>query len=204
MRQLVVPAAGLSSRFGSPKLLVQVAGERLIDRTLHFAAGLFDEVLVLVAEDRGLPGQVLVQAGTGSAGALREIAPRLAGDVTVLWSDIVLLGPTLDELAAMPLDAGLAPYVPEVRPYCHLVLSGEVITGVDYGQPLIGNHDQGVFRFRGDVLRAALAATSCQNLLECLNWMYWAGAGMTAYRTSYPTLGFNEPEKLETVRRLVA
>lgn len=203
MRQLVIPAAGLSSRFGSPKLLAQIGGERLIDRTLRFAQGLFDDVLVLVGQDHGVPRQVSVEPGTGSAGALREVAPLLADDVTVLWSDIVLVGRTLDELLAQPLLAGIAPYVPEVRPYCHLELDGDAVTGVDYGKPVIGNHDQGVFRFQGDALKAALAATSCQNLLECFEWMHRSGAPVTAYRTSFPTLGFNEPAKLKVIRDLL-
>lgn len=203
MRQLVIPAAGRNARFGSPKLLVQVEGERLIDRTLRFARGLFDDVLVLVAEDHGVPRQVRVAAGTGTAGALREIAPLLADDVTVMWSDIVLVGPTLEEALAQPLRAGVAPYVPEVRPYCHLEIEGDAVVAVDYSRPLIGNHDQGVFRFRGDALKAALAATSCQNLLECFEWMHRAASPARAYRTSFPTLGFNEPARLKAIRELL-
>lgn len=203
MRQLVIPAAGHSSRFGSPKLLVEVAGEPLIQRTLRFARGLFDDVLVLVSHDHGAPRQVQVESGTGSAGALREISALLSDDVTVMWSDIVLVGPTLDEVLAQPLHTGIAPYVPEVRPYCHLELDGDSVARVDYGRPLIGNHDQGVFRFHGDALQAALANTSCQNLLECFEWMHLSRLPVTAYRTSYPTLGFNEPAKLTAIRALL-
>lgn len=203
MRQLIIPAAGNSSRFGSPKLLAQVGGERVIDRTLRFAQRLFDEVLVLVSQDHGLPYQALVRPATGSAGALREVAHRLADDVTVIWSDIVLVGDTLDELLVQPLRAGLAPYVPEVRPYCHLELDGDAVTGVDFSRPLVGFHDQGVFRFHGEVLRAALANTRCENLLHCFQWMNWAGAAVTAYRTSIPTLGFNDPARLGAIQALL-
>lgn len=203
MRQLIIPAAGRSSRFGSPKLLVHINGERLIDRTLRFAHGLFDDVLVLVGEDHVAPRQVIVEPGTGTAGALREIAALLADDVTVMWSDIVLVGPTLQEVLAQPLQYGVAPYVPEVRPYCHLELDGNAVLRADYGKPLTGNHDQGVFRFSGDALKAALQGTSCPNLLECFEWMYRAGLPMSAYRTSVPTLGFNEPARLNAIRALL-
>lgn len=203
MRQLVIPAAGRNTRFGAPKLLAEVAGESVIRRTLRFAQGLFDDVLVLVGQDHGVPRQVTVEPGTGSAGALREIASLLADDVTVLWSDIVLVGPTLEELLAEPLQFGVAPYVPEIRPYCHLALDGDAVTGVDYGKPLIGNHDQGIFRFGGDALKAALRATACQNLLECFGWLHRAGMPVRAHRTSFPTLGFNEPAKLGAIRALL-
>lgn len=175
----------------------------MIDRTLRYARGLFDDVLVLVGQDHGVPRQVHVDPGTGSAGALREIASLLGDDVTVMWSDIVLCGPSLGEVLAHPLHTGIAPYVPEVRPYCHLELHGDSVARVDYGKPLIGNHDQGVFRFQGDALKAALAATECPNLLECFEWMHRSGLPVTAYRTSYPTLGFNEPAKLSAIRSML-
>lgn len=203
MRQLVIPAAGHSSRFGSPKLLVEIDGERLIDRTLRLAGPLFDDILVLAGADLGAPKSLIVRSGTGSAGALREIASLLADDVTVMWSDIVLLGATLDEVLAQPLEHGVAPYVPEVRPYCHLELDGDAVSGVDYSKPLLGFHDQGVFRFRGHVLRAALSSTDSQNLLECFAWMHRSGCPVMAYRTSYPTVGFNDPAKLEWIRGLL-
>lgn len=202
MRQLVIPAAGYSSRFGSPKLLAEIRGERLIDRTLRMSQGLFDQTLVLVSKDVGLPNQVLVNPGTGSAGALREVSGMLADDVTVMWSDIVLLDQSLPEILCQPLLDGLAPYVPEVRPYCHLQLDGSSVSGVDYGKPLIGNHDQGIFRFRGEALKMVLSYEN-PNLLESFAWLHQMGRPVQAYRTSFPTVGFNEPAKLEWIRGLL-
>lgn len=202
MRQLIIPAAGHSTRFGSPKLLAEVTGEKVIARALRHAYGLFDQILILVPEDYGLPNQVLVEAGTGSAGALRSVFSRLADDVTVLWSDIVLVGDTLKEILDQPLRTAVAPYVPEIRPYCHLEIKDGAVARVDYGKPLIGNHDQGVFRFRGHVLRKALAQ-SRSNLLECFEWLDQSDSPVMAYRTSFPTLGFNDPAKLKLINELL-
>jgi molybdopterin-guanine dinucleotide biosynthesis protein A len=73
----VVIAGGLSSRFGSPKALAHVGGQRVVDRVITaLREALRHEDVVCIANDPtiavaiGLPGRTDVIAGIGALGGL--------------------------------------------------------------------------------------------------------------------------------------
>jgi len=101
-----VIAGGLSSRFGSPKALVEVGGERVVDRvSAALRAALGHERIVCIANDPeiaaaiGLPSRADVMTGIGALGgvhaALLWAQERGCAGVLAAGCDMPFLAPAL-------------------------------------------------------------------------------------------------------------
>jgi molybdenum cofactor cytidylyltransferase len=118
----VVPAAGTSSRFGSMKLLADVSGRRLIERTLDSVLDAGVDLVVLVVGDRdafdglaqaGDPRVAIVTNETPSRGMFSSIQAGIAaadGDVLlVLPGDMPFVPPAVvRSVASACLETGEA------------------------------------------------------------------------------------------------
>jgi FdhD protein len=124
----LVLAGGASRRFGRDKRTVRVDGRHLVERAVAAVAAVTDDVLVAVAVDRPLPGEVRLPPGTrtvtdvvGHAGPLAGLVAGLAAasaDVVVVlggdhgWADAATLARLRDrllddeELDAVVVEAG--------------------------------------------------------------------------------------------------
>ncbi|TAK16981.1 MAG: hypothetical protein EPO35_04270 [Acidobacteria bacterium] len=147
-RLLIIPAAGLGTRLGSPlpKLLVPVAGVTMLDRLLDLYESVVDRVVLVVnpsaapgvdqhlrSRTRRLPVECVQQTSpTGMLDAILLGVPAVAvyepSSVWVTWCDQVAVHPkTIARLAERTSGASAALVMPTVRcehPYIHLERDG--------------------------------------------------------------------------------
>ncbi len=116
----VVVAAGSGTRFGGPKHLADLAGVRVLDRSISTALRASDGVVVVVAADQVDDISATVDAAAG--GSVTVVA---GGDSR---SQSVRLG-----IAAVPEDADVILVHDGARPLADLALFERVITAVAAG-----------------------------------------------------------------------
>jgi len=184
-RVLLVPAAGLGTRLGSPlpKLLTPVAGRAMIDHILARYLGAVEAGVVVVNPDCrpavarhldgcALPIAIVEQASpTGMLDAV--LAARSAvlhfkpARVWITWCDQVgISASTVDRLAACeaasPADAAVLPVVTQPSPYIHFERDADGrLTAVRQRRegdtmPETGISDAGLFSLSRDAFEHAL------------------------------------------------
>ena len=116
--------------------------------------------------------------------------------------------------------SGVIPVVEEQEPYVAVTVDDKMmVTGADrskYGEIHdVGFHDQSIFMFERNWLDKALR--TCSNvylkngkfsapggelsLLQTFNVLYNIGQPLKAYRTKYPTLSFNTPLEVASIKQ---
>jgi 2-C-methyl-D-erythritol 4-phosphate cytidylyltransferase len=108
----IVVAGGSGSRFGAPKQFAELAGSRVVDRSVHVAADACDNVVVVLPEDRAWDGP--------------SVAAVVAGGVT--RSDSVRAG-----LLAVPFDTEVVVVHDAARPLASPALFRAVVDAVRAG-----------------------------------------------------------------------
>jgi bifunctional UDP-N-acetylglucosamine pyrophosphorylase/glucosamine-1-phosphate N-acetyltransferase len=202
-RTLIIPAAGAGSRLGGnqPKILVPVAGQRMLDRLLALYRPYAGTVVVVAhptfaAELRG-PFEVVEQrerTGMLDAVLLGMAAVQRArpDEVWITWGDQVgVLPATIDRLAAAMTSpdrpAAAFPTVRKADPYIHFDrdeagrLSGLRQRREGDAMPVAGEADMGLFALTRDAFERRLpefaaaatpgTGTGERNFLPFLPWL---------------------------------
>ncbi|WP_420432158.1 2-C-methyl-D-erythritol 4-phosphate cytidylyltransferase [Candidatus Poriferisocius sp.] len=170
----VIVAAGSGTRFGGAKQYLELAGSRVVDRSVTVAAQVSDGVVVVVpggdveAESPRLAASAVVAGGSSRADSVRNglaAVPRDADIICVHDAARPLAGPDVYERVISEVRSGAAGAVP-------VVPVTDTIRRVD-GGVVDRNTLQAVQTpqaFRGDLLRAAHAgaddATDDAGLVE--------------------------------------
>lgn len=174
-RLLIIPAAGLGTRLGSPlpKVLVPVAGVAMLDRLLDLYEPVVDRAVVVVnpsaasavddhlrSRPRSLPIECVQQiAPTGMLDAillgLPAVAAHRPSSIWVTWCDQVAVHPKTIERLAERTGAGPAalvmPTVMSDMPYIHLQrdASNRIVRVLHRREgdsmPAVGESDIGLF-----------------------------------------------------------
>lgn len=174
MRMMIIPAAGLGSRLGTPvpKVLAHVAGRPMIDHLLQLYAGTIQRFVVvaspagrdLVADHlRGRPEVVDLAVQPEPTGMLDavllayDLVQRHQPDrVWITWCDQLAVHPgTVARLVgaetASPEPAMVVPTCPGPNPYIHFDrdLSGRIVAvrqrREGTAMPAVGESDMGLF-----------------------------------------------------------
>ena len=147
---------------------------------------------------------------------------KLSEDVVVAWGDVFFpKAQLIDELLAIvPAGSGLVPAVHENNPYVSLLVNDQMqCVSADFSKYeencSSGFHDQSVFRFSRERLRASLqilhsalwkgrryiAPNGELSLLYSFHQLYNSGDPAYVYETKNPTLSFNTVEEVAEIQR---
>jgi len=162
-----------------------------------------------------LQGIIAAEAREGSSIAL---------EIVVAWGDVFFPnGAIIDELLSNPRKgSGLLPAVNESYPYVSLRVNEEMqCLSAEFSkageQDLVGFHDQSVFRFNRQRLRASLCDLHNAlwkngryitpggelSLLYTFHQLYNAGDPAYVYETKYPTLSFNTRKEVAAIEQVM-
>jgi 2-C-methyl-D-erythritol 4-phosphate cytidylyltransferase len=159
----IVVAGGSGSRFGAPKQFADLAGVRVVDRSVVAATGACDSVVLVVPADcawDGPPVAVVVTGGATRSESVRSGLAAVPGDADVVvvhdaarpLASTSLFGAVIDAVRAGADGAIPAVAVPDTL---KRVDGADVVGTVARDELVIAQTPQA---FRADVLRAAHAA----------------------------------------------